>query len=82
MENILPTKEYDKSFHQRNPTITEFDTTPDMSETEVNTERVVIKNTSMHHTEGGWSKDVDFTEQSDVSRFRKKLKRMKNINMP
>ena len=62
LENILPTKEYDKSFHQRNPTITEFDIIPDMSETEFNTERVVVKNTSMRHTEGGWSKDVDFTE--------------------
>lgn len=46
-----------------------------MSETEVNTERVVVKNTSMRHTEGGWPKDVDFTEQSDVSRFRKKAEK-------
>lgn len=46
-----------------------------MSETEVNTERVVVKNTSMRHTEGGWPKDVDFTEQSDVNRFRKKAEK-------
>ena len=38
----------------------------------MNTERVVMKNTSMQHIEGGWPKDVDFTEQSDVKRFRKK----------
>jgi len=25
--------------------------------------------------EGGWPKDVDFTEQSDVSRFRKKAEK-------
>ena len=62
-------------YRQRNPTITLFDTTPDMSETEVNTERVVVKNASMRHTEGGWPKDVDFTEQSDVSRFRKKAEK-------
>jgi len=29
----------------------------------------------MRHQEGGWPKDVDFTEQSDVSRFRKKAEK-------
>lgn len=29
----------------------------------------------MRHMEGGWPKDVDFTEQSDVSRFRKKAEK-------
>ena len=29
----------------------------------------------MRHVEGGWPKDVDFTEQSDVSRFRKKVEK-------
>ena len=46
-----------------------------MSETEVNTDRVVTTSTSMRHTEGGWPKDVDVTEQSDVTRFRKKAEK-------
>lgn len=29
----------------------------------------------MRHVEGGWPKDVDFTEQSDVTRFRKKAEK-------
>jgi hypothetical protein len=29
----------------------------------------------MRHVEGGWPKDVDFTEQSDVNRFRKKAEK-------
>jgi dynein intermediate chain 2 len=29
----------------------------------------------MRHVEGGWPKDVDFTEQSDTSRFRKKAEK-------
>lgn len=29
----------------------------------------------MRHIEGGWPKDVDFSEQSDVSRFRKKAEK-------
>jgi len=29
----------------------------------------------MRHSEGGWPKDVDFTEQSDMNRFRKKAEK-------
>lgn len=45
------------------------------SEHEANTDRLITKNSSMRHVEGGWPKDVDFTEQSDVSRFRKKAEK-------
>ena len=45
------------------------------SEHDANTERMVTKTSSMRHVEGGWPKDVDFTEQSDVSRFRKKVEK-------
>ena len=47
----------------------------DRSEHEANTERLVTKSSSMRHVEGGWPKDVDATEQSDVSRFRKKAEK-------
>ena len=73
--SILPSTAYDNDYIQRNPVSTLVDTTPNLSETEVNTERVVMKSTSMHHVEGGWPKDVDFTEQSDVKRFRKKVEK-------
>lgn len=75
LESILPTDAYDDNYIQRSTTVTGVDTTPHYSETEVNTERVVMKNTSMQHVEGGWPKDVDFTEQSDVKRFRKKVEK-------
>jgi dynein intermediate chain 2 len=75
LESIQPTDEYDNQYRQRNPTTSEFDTTPLMSETEVNTERVIVNDASMCHVEGGWPKDVDFTEQSDVLRFRKKAEK-------
>jgi dynein intermediate chain 2 len=75
LESILPTDEYDKNYVKQNPVVTSINTTPLMSETEVNTDSVVTKSTSMRHTEGAWPKDVDFTEQSDVSRFRKKAEK-------
>jgi len=81
LESILPTDACDKNHRQREPTVTEFDTTPHMSETEVNTERVVVKSSSMRHTEGGWPKDVDFTEQGDVSRFRKKAEKAEDYQV-
>lgn len=56
LESILPSEAYDESYLQRNPTVTGLDTTPHMSETEVNTERVVMKSTSMKHVEGAWPK--------------------------
>ncbi|GMI57834.1 hypothetical protein ScalyP_jg11938 [Parmales sp. scaly parma] len=75
LSSIAPSDEFDSQYVQRNPTVSEFDTTPNMSESEANTERLVVKSTSMRHQEGGWPKDVDFTEQSDVSRFRKKAEK-------
>ena len=72
LESILPSDAYEENYQIKATTVTGVDTTPHYSETEVNTERVVMKNTSMQHIEGGWPKDVDFTEQSDVKRFRKK----------
>lgn len=75
LESILPTDEYDEQYETQNPTVSVVNTTPYMSETDVNTDSIVTKNTSMVHTEGGWPKDVDVTEQSDVTRFRKKAEK-------
>jgi dynein intermediate chain 2, axonemal len=66
---------YKKDYVMRNPTVSMFDTAPHMSEHSANTDRLITKNSSMRHVEGGWPKDVDFTEQSDVSRFRKKAEK-------
>ena len=63
LESILPTDSFDDSYVQRKTVSTGVCTVPRFSETEVNTERVVTKNTSIQHVEGGWPKDVDFTEQ-------------------
>jgi len=74
-EAIPSTDVYKSNYISRNPSISNFDTAPHMSEHDANTERLITKSTSMRHVEGGWPKDVDFTEQSDVSRFRKKAEK-------
>lgn len=78
LESILPNNEYDENYEIQNPVVTAVNTAPFMSESDVNTDRVKTKNASMSHKEGGWPKDVDFTEQSDVSRFRKKTEKDDN----
>ena len=75
LEEIPVTKEYAANYIMKNPSVSNFDTAPSMSEHEANTERMITKNSSMRHVEGGWPKDVDFTEQSDVTRFRKKAEK-------
>ena len=75
LETIPSTDALKGQYLMRNPSATCFDTAPQMSEHEVNTERLVTKTSSMRHVEGGWPKDVDFTEQSDVTRFRKKVEK-------
>ena len=67
LESILPSDAYDDSYRQQKTVVTGVDTTPFYSETEVNTERVVMKSTSMQHSEGGWPKDVDPTEVSTIA---------------
>ncbi len=75
LEAIPTTDSLAANYVMRNPSTTNFDTAPSMSEHEANTDRLVTRSSSMRHVEGGWPKDVDFTEQSDVTRFRKKAEK-------
>ena len=40
---------------------------------QANTNAVVHTNKAMNHVEGGWPKEVDYTEAEQVIRFRKKV---------
>lgn len=75
LETVRPSDEYKDKYMMRSPSVAELDTSPLMSSHEANTERLVVKTSSMRHQEGGWPKDVDFTEQSDTNRFRKKAEK-------
>jgi dynein intermediate chain 2 len=66
---------FESQYVMRNPSVSCFDTAPHMSEHDANTEILKTKNSSMRHVEGGWPRDVDFNEQSDVTRFRKKAEK-------
>lgn len=79
LDFLLSTKEYDDKYHTRNLVMTGVDTNPYLTESEMNTDRVIMANTCLYHSEGGWPKDVDSTDQSDVNRFRKKVEKDSNF---
>ncbi|XP_065708628.1 dynein axonemal intermediate chain 2 [Patagioenas fasciata] len=50
----------------------------DMSEHEVNTERLRTESRGVNHTEGGWPRDINPQEPEQTTRFRKKLEKEEN----
>lgn len=52
-----------------------LDTKPVVAQYRANTERKSYVNQGMTHLEGGWPKDVDASEQSDIARFRKRVEK-------
>lgn len=43
---------------------------------QVNTTAVVFATKAMNHVEGGWPKEVDYTEAEHVIRYRKKVRQV------
>jgi len=52
-----------------------FHNIPTMSEHAVNTARVKTHSRVMNHVEGGWPKEVDYTEAQDTLKYRKRLEK-------
>ncbi len=48
-----------------------------LSEHSVNTERVSLKNSGMLHAEGGWPKEIDYQEVEATQRYRKRVAKSK-----
>lgn len=59
-----------KYYVQKNPTNTVLDNIPALSVHCVNTERVVTATKNMKHIEGGWPKDVDYSDEHYTSKWR------------
>jgi len=52
-----------------------LDNIPQFSEHSVNTARVQTKSRAMLHVEGGWPKEVDYSEAQDTLKWRKRLEK-------
>jgi len=77
--SILPNEEEQFGMTVENPRVYTFETSEPMSESEMNTDTVVIKSTAIKHTEGGWPKEVDPTEKQDVKRFITKAQKQEDF---
>ncbi|KAK9824062.1 hypothetical protein WJX72_007469 [[Myrmecia] bisecta] len=75
LADIRPNEEHAREHMERNPVTTISQIVPEMSEHEANTNAVVFANKAMNHVEGGWPKEVDFTEAEHIIRYRKKVEK-------
>ncbi len=74
LADVRPNEEHAGEYLERNPVVTVAQCVPEMSEHEVNTTAVLYASKAMSHVEGGWPKDVDYTEAEHVIRYRKKAR--------
>jgi dynein intermediate chain 2 len=73
--DIEPNEDERQNYIVRNPTNIGVQSTHVMSEHEVNTDRFETATKGLYHVEGGWSKDINPTDQEATSRFRKKVEK-------
>lgn len=73
--DIRPNEEHAKEYIPRNPVITVTQCAPEMSEHDANTVAVILASKAMSHVEGGWPKDVDYSEAEHTIRYRKKVEK-------
>ncbi|KAJ9518585.1 hypothetical protein QJQ45_018616 [Haematococcus lacustris] len=73
--DIRPNEEHAKEYIPRNPVVTVTQCVPEMSEHDANTVAVILASKAMSHVEGGWPKDIDYSEAEHTIRYRKKVEK-------
>uniref|UniRef100_A0A8B9BZ91 Dynein axonemal intermediate chain 2 n=1 Tax=Anser brachyrhynchus TaxID=132585 RepID=A0A8B9BZ91_9AVES len=76
--DIQPDPSLAEAFVLRSPVDAPVQHGSDMSEHEVNTERVEVETRGVNHVEGGWPKDINPQELEQTARFRKKVEKEEN----
>lgn len=68
LADIRPNEEHAAECVPKNPVMTVTQCVPEMSEHEANTVAVMFANKAISHVEGGWPKDVDYSEAEHTIR--------------
>ncbi|XP_069728508.1 dynein axonemal intermediate chain 2 [Phaenicophaeus curvirostris] len=76
--DIQPDPSLASAFVPRNPVDMGVQHTWEMSEHQVNTERVGVTSRGINHVEGGWPKDIDPHSVEQTTRYRKKVQKDEN----
>ena len=69
LADIRPNGEHSGACVTKNPVTTVVQCMPEVSEHEANTNAVIYASKAMSHVEGGWPKDVDYTEAEHTIRW-------------
>lgn len=73
--SIQPKHELARNYILKNPVDTPTQLSDHFGLDEVNTDTVPVKQNGMYHYEGGWPKDVNFLDEEQTTRHRKKVER-------
>jgi dynein intermediate chain 2 len=75
LADIRPNEEHAQEYISKNPVLTVRQCVAEMSEHEANTNAVTFSTKAISHVEGGWPKDVDYSEAEHTIRYRKKVEK-------
>ncbi|PNF32875.1 Dynein intermediate chain 3, ciliary [Cryptotermes secundus] len=75
MENIMPNREFHNGYIFKNPVNRSTQCSSVLAEHEVNTIRAQYDQRGMNHTEGGWPREVNPTDEEQTLRFKKKIEK-------
>ncbi|KAF5294468.1 hypothetical protein FQR65_LT01594 [Abscondita terminalis] len=75
IDHYPSTKEYLPQYILRDPVNQETQCGPIQSEHYLNTTRANFINSGINHTEGGWPKDVNITDEEHTKRYRRKVEK-------
>eukprot|EP00758_Cryptobia_borreli_P005824 Tbor_TRINITY_DN4997_c1_g1::TRINITY_DN4997_c1_g1_i1::g.9900::m.9900/K11143/DNAI2; dynein intermediate chain 2, axonemal len=70
-----PNQEIQEQYVRIDPYETEIQNIPTLTESQTNTERIVLKNKGQAHVEGGWPLGIDPTEFEEKMKYCKKIER-------
>ncbi|XP_059047155.1 dynein axonemal intermediate chain 2-like [Achroia grisella] len=75
VDSINPNVIEQKQYCLRNPINEETQASLSISEHCINTKSVTLHNEGVNHAEGGWPKDVNFTDEEFTFRYRRRIER-------
>eukprot|EP00884_Botryococcus_braunii_P012901 jgi/Botrbrau1/21611/Bobra.43_1s0015.1 len=78
LADIRPNEEHARNYVERAHVSVAIQAAPEMSEHEANTNAVVYATKAMHHTEGGWPKEVDHWKLSTLFASEKRWRRTRS----
>ncbi|CAG4982985.1 unnamed protein product [Colias eurytheme] len=75
LDSINPDKQEQRNYCLRNPVDKEVQASASVSESYANTKITIRHDTGVNHYEGGWPKEISFTDEEATARYRRRFER-------